>query len=123
MGTGGAEAFTEAALHDERVARLRHRVTLAAYEKAGPPPNDRPGHVTWSLRDGRTLSAFVKSPRGGADEPFDEPTLLAKLEDNTRAVLPAARSVLEPIIAGDASALAGSWSDAVKSIATGAIAP
>ncbi|MEN9762004.1 MAG: MmgE/PrpD family protein [Pseudomonadota bacterium] len=122
MGTGGAAAFTEAALHDERVARLRHRVTLAAYEGAGPPPNDRPAQVTWSLRDGRTLSAFVKSPRGGADQPFDEPTLLAKLEDNTRAVLPAARSVLEPIIAGDGQALARSWRDTVSAIAIGAIA-
>jgi 2-methylcitrate dehydratase PrpD len=116
FGTAGAAAFTHETLHDEDIAGLRRRVRLAPYAKAGPPPRDRPAHVIWKFRDGSEMSSLVESPRGGADQPFDEATLAAKLADNTRAVFPNASKLLVAIIAGEAASLAQSWRDAMAAL-------
>ena len=117
LGTGGASAFTFDTLTDPAIARLRQRVRLAPCADAGPPPHDRPARVTWSFDDGTSLTEFVAGPKGGADAPFDEPTLFSKLAENTRVVLPQARPVLESIVAGHPDALARSWRETVSSIA------
>lgn len=119
MGTGGAAAFTRETLNDAAIAGLRQRVTLSPHPEAGPPPHDRPGRVTWTLRDGSRMIASVSSPRGSADQPFDEATLLAKLADNADGIFPAASAWLSRIIAGDPSALARSWRDTVADMARG----
>lgn len=105
MGSGGAAAFTFNTLQDDAIAALRRRVKLAAFPDVGPPPRDRPGRVTWTFRDGTAMTATVENPRGGADQPFDEPTLLAKLAENVGSIFPAAPAVLAAIIAGDQGAL------------------
>ncbi|MGE7415019.1 MmgE/PrpD family protein [Methylobacterium tarhaniae] len=99
IGTGGQGAFDEAALHDPRIADLRRRVRLAPLPEIGPPPNDRPSRVTWRLRDGTTASALCESARGGADQPFDTDTMLAKLAETSRA-FPAMAPVLAAIVRG-----------------------
>lgn len=116
LGTGGATAFTHETLHDEAIAALRRRVRLAPYADVGPPPRDRPARVTWRLRDGSEMVALCLSPRGGADDPFDEPTLLAKLAENTRAIFPNAAAVLAPIIGDDRAAQDQSWPDAMAAL-------
>lgn len=120
MGSGGAAAFTQSTLADPAIASLRRKVSLSAYPGAGPAPRDRPGRVTWTLNDGRTLSAVVEIPRGGADQPFDEATLIAKLESHTADALPRAASVLGALIRGDGDSLARGWREAVAALAEGA---
>nr|WP_210261300.1 MmgE/PrpD family protein [Enterovirga sp. DB1703] len=111
-GTGGQAAFSEEALHDGRIAALRRKVRLAPIGEIGPPPNDRPSRVTWRFRDGGTLTELRESARGGADQPFDEATLLAKLRDNTARAFPAMAGVLTGIVQGRVDPGAG-WRETV----------
>lgn len=111
-GTGGQPAFSEEALHDPRIAELRRKVRLGPIGEVGPPPNDRPSRVTWRFRDGETWSELRESARGGADQPFDEATLLEKLSDNTAAAFPAMAGVLSAIVRGETDPGAG-WRDTV----------
>jgi 2-methylcitrate dehydratase PrpD len=113
LGTGGAAAFTFDTLGDASIAGLRRRVRLAPYADVGPPPRDRPARVIWKFRDGGEMSAVCENPRGGADQPFDEPTLLSKLADNAGAVFPAAPKLLAGIISGDAVLLRKPWREIV----------
>ena len=114
LGTAGAKAFTFDTLSDKNIAELRRRVRLAPYEGIGPWPRDRPARVTWKFRDGGEMSAVCESARGGADQPFDEPTLLSKLADNAGAVFPAAPKLLASIIAGDEALLQRPWSELIS---------
>jgi hypothetical protein len=57
------------------------------------------------------MSAVVESARGGADKPFDEPTLLSKLAENAGGVFPAAPGTLTGIIRGDNAILSRGWRD------------
>lgn len=116
LGTAGAAAFTFDTLRDESIAALRRRIRLAPYVEVGPPPKDRPARVLWKFRDGEEMSAVCENPRGGADQPFDEPTLLSKLADNAGAVFPAAPTLLSGIIAGERALLAQSWKEAVANL-------
>ena len=89
LGTAGARAFTQDKLEDADISRLRKRVRLQPYPDVKPAPNDRPARVTMRFNDGAEISAVVESARGGADKPFDEPTLLSKLAENAGSVFPA----------------------------------
>ena len=66
------------------------------------------------------MTATVENPRGGADQPFDEPTLLAKLAENVGSIFPAAPAVLAAIIAGDQGALSRGWQETVAAMTLGA---
>ncbi|MFZ9625097.1 MAG: MmgE/PrpD family protein [Burkholderiaceae bacterium] len=116
LGTGGAAAFTFDTLADPGISRLRERVRLVPCAEAGPPPHDRPGRVTWTFSDGASLTEFVLNPRGGADQPFDEPTLIAKLADNAGADCPRAATELAALIEGEAPALARGWRETAARI-------
>ena len=63
---------------------------LAPYPDLKAWPKDRPARVTMRFADGGEMSAVCESARGGADQPFDEQTLLAKLAENAAGVFPAA---------------------------------
>ena len=109
LGTAGARAFTHDKLRDEGIAALRRRVRLAPYPDIGAWPKDRPARVLWKFRDGEEMSAVCESARGGADQPFDEPTLLSKLAENAGGVFPQAPGLLSGILAGERALLAQSW--------------
>jgi 2-methylcitrate dehydratase PrpD len=111
LGTAGARAFTYDTLADASIAALRRRVRLAPYDNVQPAPKDRPARVRLKFKDGEEISAVCESARGGADQPFDEPTLLSKLAENTGAVFPGAPAVLAAIIKGDAALAAKPWRD------------
>src|SRR5688572_18358484 len=113
LGTAGARAFTQDKLEDAEISKLRKRVRLQPYPNLKPAPNDRPARVTMRFNDGAEMSAVVESARGGADKPFDEPTLLSKLAENSGAVFPAVPETLKKVIAGDAALLSQSWRDAL----------
>ena len=65
------------------------------------------------FNDGAEMSAVVESARGGADKPFDEPTLLSKLAENAGSVFPAVPETMKKVIAGDKDVLSQSWRDAL----------
>lgn len=109
LGTAGARAFTFDTLRDGGIARLRERVRLAPYRNLPPFPKDRPARVTMRFEDGAEVSAVCESARGGADQPFDEQTLLSKLAENAGAVFPRVPDTLTGIIRGDKDLLSQGW--------------
>jgi 2-methylcitrate dehydratase PrpD len=113
LGTAGARAFTQDKLEDVNISKLRQRVRLQPYPDVKPAPNDRPARVTMRFGDGAEMSAVVESCRGGADRPFDEPTLLSKLAENAGNVFPAVPETLKKVIAGDSALLSQPWPDAL----------
>ena len=119
LGTGGAAAFTFDTLGDESIAGLRRRVRIAPYADVGPPPRDRPARVIWKFRDGGEMSAVCENPRGGADQPFDEPTLLSKLAENAGTAFPAAPKLLAGIIAGEEKLLLRPWREIISVLVEG----
>lgn len=95
LATGGQAAFSSAARVDPAIAALRHKVVLKPLEKLEPWPNDRAANVTWIMQDGSRHSASCLTARGGADQPFDEATLIAKLEENAGSAL---QSMVAPLV-------------------------
>jgi hypothetical protein len=63
--------------------------------------------------NGAEMTAVVESARGGADKPFDEPTILSKLAENAGAVFPAVPETLKKVIAGDPNVLSQLWREAL----------
>ena len=116
LGTGGASAFTYDTLADPAIDALRRKVRLAPFENVGPPPRDRPAKVIWKFRDGAQMDAVCENPRGGADQPFDEPTLLSKLAENVGGAFPAAPKLLASMLSGDAAIQKQSWRDFVAAV-------
>ena len=116
LGTAGARAFTQDTLEDPAISELRSRVRLKPYPNVKPAPNDRPARVTMRFADGAEMSAVVESARGGADKPFDEPTLLSKLAENAGTVFPAAPETLKKVIAGDRSVLSRRWKETLAAM-------
>ncbi len=114
LGTGGQDAFASLTLADAEIAALRRRVRLEPYGAVGAPPNDRPARVTWRFRDGTAWTEACESARGGADQPFDPPTLATKFRENTQAVFPAMPQAMATIVAGEAASRARSWTDTVR---------
>ena len=79
------------------------------YHDLQPWPKDRPARVTLRFEDGGEMSAVCESARGGADRPFDEPTLLSKLLDNAGAVFPGVPETMKKVIAAEAGLLTRPW--------------
>jgi len=98
LATGGQAAFSAAALARDDIAALRDKVTLKPYQPLAPWPNDRPSRVTWIMKDGARHTAEKINARGGADQPFDEATLLGKLTENTASLFPAMAGVLTDLL-------------------------
>lgn len=100
-GSGGQEAFAKDTLTDPAIARLRRAVKLIPLATIEPWPNDRAARVTWILDDGSRHTAACRNARGGADQPFDEATLTAKLASNTAPVFPAMAGALTALLSPD----------------------
>jgi 2-methylcitrate dehydratase PrpD len=83
LATGGQKAFSSEARIDPDIAALRRKVTLKPLATIEPWPNDRAAHVIWTMADGSRHEAGCRNARGGADQPFGEATLIAKLSENS----------------------------------------
>jgi 2-methylcitrate dehydratase PrpD len=105
-GSGGAEAFASATLHEPAIAALRERVVIAPYEPLPAPPNDRPARVRVKLRDGSTLAAECLSAQGGPDRPFPRDVLERKLAALAVPVYPRFAQVMSGLMARDPRRLA-----------------
>ena len=108
-GGGGFEAFSAPALTDPRVAALRQKVTMAPYEPIPDWPNDRPTRVTWTLKDGRTLTEEVISARGGPDLPFSPEEIRDKIRGIVGDPYPAMAPALESLMDLDPATLVEGW--------------
>lgn len=111
--SGGQVAFARDTLEDPAIAHLRHAVRLKPYAPIEAWPKDRPGRVTWRLKDGDTLTEFVESARGGLDKPFAATELLGKIDDLTRGTFPRMATVLRQLVDDPKIAAGMSWRDCV----------
>jgi 2-methylcitrate dehydratase PrpD len=105
-GSGGADAFASATLHEPAIAALRERVVIAPYEPLPAPPNDRPARVRVRLRDGESLAAQCLSAQGGPDRPFPHDVLERKLAALATPVYPRFVEVMSQVMALDERRLA-----------------
>ena len=96
LATGGQAAFSSAARVDPGIAALRRKVILKPLEKLEPWPNDRAARLTWVMANGERHTASCLNARGGADQPFDEATLITKLTENAGTALP---GMVAPLVA------------------------
>lgn len=78
-GSGSADIFSTAGLHDPRIAALRARVRLAQLPEVKPWPYNRPARVTVTLRDGRSLSAACEAALGSPARPLTAEQVLGKI--------------------------------------------
>lgn len=114
MKTGGFDAFTGATLAEPTIATLRPKVRLMPHPAIKPWPNDRPARVTWRFLDGETWQAECESAKGGADNPFDQATILGKLDKAMNAPFPRMAPYLRALQGADDAALREPWRAAVK---------
>jgi len=119
LGHAGAEAFSTAVIEDRRIASLRQRVELAAFEPLPAPPDDRPARVTWYLADGTRMSAACLSARGGPDRPFSVQEILAKIAGITAPVHPGFDALAGALTADPERFAATPWSALVAQLTAG----
>lgn len=110
--TGQAEpaTFSEALLHDEVVARVRHRIDLQPFEPLPEAPNDRPARVNVTLSDGTTVSAETLSALGGPDRPMSEDALFHKIKHLVAVDYPSFVPVARQLVDGSIDPRT-TWSD------------
>jgi 2-methylcitrate dehydratase PrpD len=116
MGSGGADAFAAATLADGRLARLRERVRVKAWEDVPPPPNDRPARVVVELAGGERLTAECLSAQGGPDRPLPPETVLQKMSALAVPAYPRVRGVFEALMTLPATRRAQGWDDIITEI-------
>jgi 2-methylcitrate dehydratase PrpD len=86
-GKGGLAEFTDAAVADPILARLRDRVTVSA----DPSVTEDQVDITVRLDDGRTLALFVEQSLGNIHRPLSNAELEVKFRDQAVLALPAAQ--------------------------------
>lgn len=87
-GHAGYSAFSEEALHDPRIAALRHRVHITAEaDLTAVTPRLKPARVTVRLNDGRQSTQTCDSPRGDFQQPYETATLRQKFRELAGLVL------------------------------------
>ncbi|MDB9750085.1 MmgE/PrpD family protein [Planktomarina temperata] len=117
--SGGFEAFSAQVLSDPKVAALRQKVTMSAYDPVPGWPNDRPTRVEWTMKNGRQLTQEVMSARGGPDLPFGPDEIRTKIEGIVAPAYPAMFGILDIILALDTEALNASWRETVAGMTSG----
>jgi 2-methylcitrate dehydratase PrpD len=78
-GAGDHRTFSSAGLHDEAIAAMRSRATMAQLPEVKPWPLDRPARVTLHLRDGTRLTAACEAALGSSARPLTQEQVLAKI--------------------------------------------
>ncbi len=79
----GLDAFTDAAVQDERVRALAAKIGYAI-DSGNPYPNEFTGHLRATLRDGRVIEERQPHLRGGAREPLTRRDVEEKFRLNAR---------------------------------------
>ncbi len=115
-GSAPAEAFSQRALADASVVRLRRLVRLHAHEGELVPPFDRPSRIVLTMDDGERLTAECRSARGGPDRPLADDVLLAKIRLLSAPVLPGLAAL---VTQGDGFDERQRWRDVLVRLAAG----
>ncbi len=115
-GSAPAEAFSQRALADASVVRLRRLVRLHAHEGELVPPFDRPSRIVLTMDDGERLTAECRSARGGPDRPLADDVLLAKIRLLSAPVLPGLAAL---VTQGDGLDERQRWRDVLVRLAAG----
>jgi 2-methylcitrate dehydratase PrpD len=82
-GDLGLDAFTDAAVAEQRVRELAAKVGYVV-DPANPYPSVFTGHIRATLRDGSVIEERQAHLRGGASEPLSRAELEAKFAANAR---------------------------------------
>ncbi|GAB2900495.1 MmgE/PrpD family protein [Paralcaligenes ginsengisoli] len=113
-GNGGADAFSSAMLADEKVNRLRQRVSMAPWPTPIPaPPNDRPARIQMGFADGTQLVAECLSATGGPDRPYADEQRLDKIGALTQSMYPRLRPAADALMTLPAARMRQPWRDIV----------
>jgi 2-methylcitrate dehydratase PrpD len=115
-GHAGADAFSADSLTNAEMVRLRHLVEIEAYPDELPWPNDRPAHVSITLRDGRVLKGTCLSAPGGADNPFSAAQISRKILDNLIPAYPTGASSVKAILALAPDVMGAPWATTLSRI-------
>ena len=83
-GRAGLREFSDDAVNDPAIARVRDLTTATA---AATVSEDQ-AHVEVALRDGRTVSTFVEASIGNVRHPLSDARLEAKFREQAGTVLP-----------------------------------
>jgi 2-methylcitrate dehydratase PrpD len=86
-GKAGLQEFTDEAVNDPAVARLRERVTAIADSTV----TEDQSRIEVELTDGRRITHFVEQSLGNIHRPLSDRQLEEKLRDQALMVLPPAR--------------------------------
>jgi 2-methylcitrate dehydratase PrpD len=92
-GKGGLQEFTEEAIRDPALARVRSVTTAVA----DPSITEDQSHIEVTLADGRELVKFVEQSLGNVHRPLSDEQLTEKFVD--QAVLALPRSQVDAIVA------------------------
>ena len=85
-GKGGLQEFTDEAVHDPDIARVRERVTATADESI----TEDQSHITVVLDSGEELTLFVEQSLGNVHRPLSNEQLADKFRDQAVLALPGA---------------------------------
>ena len=113
LGTGGQDAFAAPLSTTRGSPAFGAALRLAPHPDVQAWPNDRPARVHWHFSDGATWTAERASARGGADRPFDDATLLAKIDANAAPVAGLSRLLLSVVRNSEALADKG-WAQLIE---------
>jgi len=84
-GKAGLQEYTDDAVNDPRVKRVRERTTAVG----DPSITEDQAHIEVALADGRTLTQFVAQSTGNLQKPLTDRQLDAKFRDQAVLALPA----------------------------------
>jgi 2-methylcitrate dehydratase PrpD len=83
-GKAGLQEYTDAAVNDPAIHRVRERTTAAG----DPSITEDQAHITVELDDGRTFERFVERSAGNLKKPMTDAQLEAKFRDQAVPALP-----------------------------------
>lgn len=84
-GKGGLQEFTDEAVHDPDIARVRDRVSASADDTI----TEDQAHITVMLDGGEELTCFVEQSLGNVHRPLSNEQLTEKFRDQAVLALPA----------------------------------
>ncbi len=115
-GHAGAQAFAATTLTDPRIAELRDKTTIGAWEPEPVWPNDRPARIICTLADGRRQVAECLSARGGPDRPFSSDEIVSKALGIVAEPYPEMAHVLRAVVSLDPVVLQSPWDETVRNM-------
>lgn len=110
------ETLASNSLTDPKVAELRERVMIRAYEPELPPPNDRPARVSLVFRDGKQFQAECLCARGSPGNPLGFETIRQKVAGICQGIYPRMPEVMDQLAVLDEGVLDSAWGEVVTRI-------